>query len=152
VAARRSSGRDDLLGVGSDPTFPVVSRPNLMRTRQAQRAFERNRLPASITPAAHQRGAICPPRQRLTVFACFLRISVMESTALVLRKVRGQRGGQCTAARLGLVRATFTQTFSGTRMGVVELRATRPLGLGQPVRRHRWWAAGSCDRPFSLAG
>src|SRR3954454_20347919 len=43
----------------------------------------RNCLPASIIPAAHQRSAIVPSRQFLTLLACVRQIEIMLSTALV---------------------------------------------------------------------
>jgi hypothetical protein len=53
----------------------------------------RNCLPASTIPAAHQRSAIVPSRQFLTLLACVRQIEIMLSTALVERKVRASVGG-----------------------------------------------------------
>src|SRR6187549_3311006 len=53
----------------------------------------RNCLPASTIPAAHQRSAICPSRQFLTLLACVRQIEIMLSTALVERRVRASVGG-----------------------------------------------------------
>src|SRR4051794_7152411 len=53
----------------------------------------RNCLPASIMPAAHQRSAICPSRQRLTLLAWVRQMLIMLSTALVERNVRASVGG-----------------------------------------------------------
>ena len=50
-------------------------------------------LPASTMPAAHQRSAICPSRQFLTLLACVRQIEIMLSTALVERRVRARVGG-----------------------------------------------------------
>src|SRR4051795_1913376 len=53
----------------------------------------RNCLPASTMPAAHQRSAICPSRQFLTLLACVRQIEIMLSVALVERRVRARVGG-----------------------------------------------------------
>ena len=42
----------------------------------------RNCLPASTIPAAHQRSAICPSRQRLTLVACSRQTEIIEGEAL----------------------------------------------------------------------
>src|SRR5680860_1764490 len=53
----------------------------------------RNCLDASTMPAAHQRSAICPSRQRLTFLACSRQIPIIDSIALVERSVRARVGG-----------------------------------------------------------
>ena len=53
----------------------------------------RNCLPASTMPAAHQRSAICPSRQRLTLRAWVRQMLIMLSMAFVDRNVRARVGG-----------------------------------------------------------
>jgi hypothetical protein len=53
----------------------------------------RNCLPASTMPAAHQRSAICPSRQRLTFALRTRQIEIIDSMALVERSVRASVGG-----------------------------------------------------------
>lgn len=52
----------------------------------------RNCLPASTMPAAHQRSAICPSRQRLTLLACSRQTEIIDSMALGERSVRASVG------------------------------------------------------------
>jgi hypothetical protein len=49
-------------------------------------------LPASIIPAAHQRSAICPSRQRLilTFAACSRHTEIIDSMVLVERSVQAR--------------------------------------------------------------
>ena len=53
----------------------------------------RNCLPASVIPAAHQRKAIWPSRQRVMLLKCSRQIEIMLSIAFVDRKVRARVGG-----------------------------------------------------------
>ena len=53
----------------------------------------RNCLPASTIPAAHQRSAIRPSRQRLTLLACSRHTEIIDSMALVERSIRASVGG-----------------------------------------------------------
>ena len=56
-------------------------------------------LAASTIPAAHQRNAICPSRQRLTLTACSRHTEIIDSMALVERSVRARVGARPGAAR-----------------------------------------------------
>src|SRR5438094_10534998 len=53
----------------------------------------RNWLVASTMPAAHQRSAICPSRQRLTFVQWLRQMEIIDSIGLVERNVRARVGG-----------------------------------------------------------
>ena len=63
------------------PTGSAVSRSSAARSDGRCRwpLTRRNCLPASIIPAAHQRSAICPSRQRLTLAACSRQTEIIDS-------------------------------------------------------------------------
>ena len=69
VAARCPSGCDDLLILhgGADSSGDLVSSATRSLGRCRWPLTRRNCLPGSIMPAAHQRSAIRPSRQRLTL-------------------------------------------------------------------------------------
>ena len=50
-------------------------------------------LAGSTIPAAHQRSAICPSRQRLTLLACSPQTEIIDSMQFVERTVRAGVGG-----------------------------------------------------------
>src|SRR6476620_4677356 len=53
----------------------------------------RNCLPYSTIPAAHQRSAICPSRERLTLSACSRHTEIIDSMQFVDLNVRARVGG-----------------------------------------------------------
>src|SRR3954471_2662574 len=77
------------------PTVPAISASSAARSLARCRwpLIRRNCLPASTMPAAHQRSAICPSRQRLTLAERARQMEIIDSMALVERSVRASVGG-----------------------------------------------------------
>ena len=67
--------------------------------RQVQVAVYTAELLAGLDhPAAHQRSAICPSRQRLTLAECSRQHQIISSMVVVERSVRASVGGHRGAA------------------------------------------------------
>src|SRR3954452_25066929 len=77
------------------PTVPAISASSAARSLARCRwpLIRRNCLPASTMPAAHQRSAICPSRQRVTLAEWARQMEIIDSMALVERSVRTSVGG-----------------------------------------------------------
>ncbi len=91
--------------------------------------MRRNCLPASTIPAAHQRSAIWPSRQRLTLPACSRQTESIDSMQFVERSDPRQRGWHTeTEYRQCLVEA-LAQARCRTWVGAVEF-----FGQGQQRR------------------
>ena len=93
-----------------------------------------------------QRSAICPSRQRLTLRAWSRQMAIIDSIALVERRVRARVGGtprRSTVKRLG---HALAQAGGGAGMGLVELGGQR---LQQRLGRQR--GVGVVGVPHPLA-
>ena len=112
----------------SGPTGSAISRSRAARSvgRCRWPLTRRNCLPASTIPAAHQRSAICPSRQRLTLPACSRQTEIIDSMQFVERSVRARVGG--TPRRSTVERLVQALAQAGRRAGV---GAVEFFGQGQ---------------------
>src|SRR3954453_8285154 len=135
----------------SGATVPVISASSDARSFARCRwpLTRRNCLPASTIPAAHQRSAICPSRQRLTLVEWLRQMEIMLSMALVERSVRAsvrgtpsrstvsvsaspsRRLAPALGGELGISRAGGANRARGTGAGLVQLPGqSGQLGFG----------------------
>jgi len=108
------------------PTVSAASRSRAARRLARCRwpLTRRNCLPASIIPAAHQRIAMSPSRQRFTFADRCLQTPIMDSMALVERKVRANVGGTPSRSTVR-VSASPSRRLAATRGWVVSSSRAR---------------------------
>src|SRR3954454_10880172 len=82
-------------------------------------------------PAAHQRSAMRPSRQRLTLAEWVRQMEIMLSMAVVERSVRASVGGTPRRSTVRVSGLPLAQAGRGTRVGLVQLAGQRAqLGFG----------------------
>jgi hypothetical protein len=87
-------------------------------------------------PAAHQRSAICPSRQRLTLPDFDRQIEIIDSMALVERSVRASVGGTPSRRTVSVSARPSRRLAAADGLGLVQLAGQRGqlcLGLERRV-------------------